>query len=154
MPYGIMGWLEPSNCWHYQNIMWNSSKVTFIKKHSRYSLLQSVWNLHIQKYIQGANEFFALVGSIPVRKFHLTSIRIPIIMVIKIRGSLNHLIFKHFVMGILLSGKMFLYIWMRSRNWGCLVPWFCYQLIAKPGNKTAAVPWPHPYYIGKGPWWV
>ena len=36
-------------------------------------------------------------------------------------------------------------IWFRSRNWGCLVTWFCYQLIAKPGNKTASVPWPDPY---------
>ena len=32
--------------------------------------------------------------------------------------------------------------WVRSRNCGCLVTWFCYQLIAKPGNKTAAVSWP------------
>ena len=32
----------------------------------------------------------------------------------------------------------------RSWNCGCLVTWFCYQLIAKPGNKTAAVffTWP------------
>ena len=37
------------------------------------------------------------------------------------------------------------YIWVKSRNCGCLVTWFCYQLIAKPGNKTAAVPWPDPY---------
>ena len=36
-------------------------------------------------------------------------------------------------------------IWVRSRNCGCLVTWFCYQLIAKPGNKTAAVLWPDPY---------
>ena len=36
-------------------------------------------------------------------------------------------------------------IWVRSRNCGCLVTWFCYQLIAKPGNKTAAVSWPIPY---------
>ena len=36
-------------------------------------------------------------------------------------------------------------IWVRSRNCGCLVTWFCYQLIAKPGNKTAAVSWPDPY---------
>ena len=36
-------------------------------------------------------------------------------------------------------------IWVRSRNCGCLVTWFCYQLIAKPGNKTATVPWPDPY---------
>ena len=35
-------------------------------------------------------------------------------------------------------------IWVRSRNCGCLVTWFCYQLIAKPGNKTATVPWPDP----------
>ena len=26
-----------------------------------------------------------------------------------------------------------------------IVTWFCYQLIAKPGNKTTAVPWPDPY---------
>ena len=37
------------------------------------------------------------------------------------------------------------FIWVRSRKCGCLVTWFCYQLIAKPGNKTAAVSWPHPY---------
>ena len=36
-------------------------------------------------------------------------------------------------------------IWVRSRNCGCLVTWFCYQLIAKPGNKTVAVSWPDPY---------
>ena len=36
-------------------------------------------------------------------------------------------------------------IWVRTRNCGCLVTWFCYQLIAKPGNKTAAVPWLDPY---------
>ena len=30
-------------------------------------------------------------------------------------------------------------IWVRSRNCGCLVTWFCYQLIAKPGNNTATV---------------
>ena len=35
-------------------------------------------------------------------------------------------------------------IWVRSWNCGCLIAWFCYQLIAKPGNKTAAVSvtWP------------
>ena len=34
---------------------------------------------------------------------------------------------------------MTIYTWVRSRNCGCLVTWFCYQLIAKPGNKTATV---------------
>ena len=40
-------------------------------------------------------------------------------------------------------------IWVRSRNFGCLVTctWFCYQLIAKPGNKTATVLWPNPYTV-------
>ena len=38
-------------------------------------------------------------------------------------------------------------IWVRSRNCGCLVTWFCYQLIAKPGNKTATDPWPVPYHV-------
>ena len=37
-------------------------------------------------------------------------------------------------------------IWARSGGCSCLVTWFCYQLIAKPGNKTAAVPWPDPLY--------
>ena len=36
-------------------------------------------------------------------------------------------------------------IWVRSQNWGCLVTWFYYQLIAKPGDKTASVPWPDSY---------
>ena len=36
-------------------------------------------------------------------------------------------------------------IWVRSRNCGCFVTWFCYQLIAKPGNKTAAVSLPDSY---------
>ena len=30
--------------------------------------------------------------------------------------------------------------------WLANVSWFCYQLIAKPGNKTAAPPWPDPYH--------
>ena len=42
----------------------------------------------------------------------------------------------------------FNHVWVRSWNCGCLVTWFCYQLIAKPGNKTAAVPWLDPYRIG------
>ena len=37
------------------------------------------------------------------------------------------------------------FIWVRSRNCGCLVTWFCYQLIAKLGKKTATVSWPDPY---------
>ena len=45
--------------------------------------------------------------------------------------------------GIIL-GVTYIFIWVRSRNCGCLVTWFCYQLIAKPGNKIAAVPWPDP----------
>ena len=36
-------------------------------------------------------------------------------------------------------------LWVRSRNCGCLVTWFCYQLIAKQGNKAATVSWPDPY---------
>ena len=40
---------------------------------------------------------------------------------------------------------IYICIWARSRNCGCLVTWFCYQLIEKPGNKTATVPWPNPY---------
>ena len=35
-----------------------------------------------------------------------------------------------------------MFFWIRSRNCSCLVTWFCCQLIAKPGNKAAAVSWP------------
>ena len=42
-------------------------------------------------------------------------------------------------------------IWVRSRRCGCLVTWFCYRLIAKPGNKIAAPSWPDPYpFLDKG----
>ena len=47
----------------------------------------------------------------------------------------------------LIVERLFYTIWVRSRNCGCLVTWFCYQLIAKPGNKTAAVSWPDPYLL-------
>ena len=40
----------------------------------------------------------------------------------------------------MLIQKIHMNIWVRSQNYGCLVTWFCYHLIAKPGNKTAAVP--------------
>ena len=45
-------------------------------------------------------------------------------------------------------------IWVRSWNFGCLVTWFCYQLIAKPGNKTATVSWPDPslHWHGTSSW--
>ena len=36
-------------------------------------------------------------------------------------------------------------IWVRSQRWASLVTWFCYHLIAKPGNKTGAPLWPDPY---------
>ena len=32
-----------------------------------------------------------------------------------------------------------------SRRCGCLATWFCYHMIAKPGNKTAAPSWPDPF---------
>ena len=38
-------------------------------------------------------------------------------------------------------------IWVRSQRCGCLVTWFCYQLMAKPGNKTAVPLWPDPYSL-------
>ena len=35
--------------------------------------------------------------------------------------------------------------WVRSWRYDCLVTCFCYPLIVKPGNKTAAPPWLNPY---------
>ena len=43
--------------------------------------------------------------------------------------------------------KMYIYIKVRSWNCSCLITWFCYQLIAKPGNKTAALPWTDPCLV-------
>ena len=40
-----------------------------------------------------------------------------------------------------------LMIWVRSRSCGCLFTWFCYHLVAKPGNKTDAPSWPDPYIL-------
>ena len=42
-------------------------------------------------------------------------------------------------------------IWVGSWRCDCLVTWFCYQKIAKPGNKTATLPWPDPYRTHQWP---
>ena len=44
-----------------------------------------------------------------------------------------------------ICATLVLYMWVGSRNCGCLVAWFCYQFMAKPGSRTAAVPWTDPY---------
>ena len=36
-------------------------------------------------------------------------------------------------------------IWVKSWRRGCLITWFCCQLIAKPGNNTASLPWQDPH---------
>ena len=41
-------------------------------------------------------------------------------------------------------------IWVKSRNYGCLITCICYPLIAKTGNKTVAVSWPDPYPVQWG----
>ena len=43
--------------------------------------------------------------------------------------------------GILQNGLWSSEIWRCA----CLVTWFCYQMIAKPGNKTGPPSWPDPY---------
>ena len=43
----------------------------------------------------------------------------------------------------LFCGK-YICMWVRSLMGDCLVTWFCYHLIAKPGNKTATSLWPDP----------
>ena len=50
-------------------------------------------------------------------------------------------------------------IWVRSWRCGCLVTWFCYHLIAKPGNKKATSLWPDPLVhitpaAVKSAWWL
>ena len=56
-----------------------------------------------------------------------------------------HMSQQHYCHNMCKALSCFLLLWVRSRNCGCLVTWFCYQLLAKPGNKTAAVLWPDPY---------
>ena len=38
-------------------------------------------------------------------------------------------------------------LWVKPWRCCCLVPWFCYQWIAKPGNKTVAPPWLDIYFV-------
>ena len=44
-----------------------------------------------------------------------------------------------------ICATLVLCMWVGSRNCGCLVAWFCYQLMVKPGSRTVAIPWPDPY---------
>ena len=62
-------------------------------------------------------------------------------------GQRVPLMAQRMVMHPILSAHNFKNIWVMSRRCGCLVTWFCYHLIAKPGNKTAALSWPDPYTL-------
>ena len=57
------------------------------------------------------------------------------ISMLKIRRPLGRLIFN---MGIAIPGKTVFLIETAT--------WFCNQMIAKPGNKTAVYSWPDPYH--------
>ena len=37
--------------------------------------------------------------------------------------------------------------WVRSQRYSCLATWFCYQMMAKPSNKTASPSWPDPHAL-------
>ena len=47
---------------------------------------------------------------------------------------------------LLLLQSTWISIWVWSRRGTCLVTWFCYQKIAKPGNKTGPPSWPYPHH--------
>ena len=44
-------------------------------------------------------------------------------------------------------GLIIIYLLVRSGNWGCLVTWFCYQLIAKPGTLGCQIKGPDCLFI-------
>ena len=48
---------------------------------------------------------------------------------------------EYFIMSHLLLDN----IWARSQSCTSLITWCCYQMIAKPGNKTGTLSWPDPY---------
>ena len=51
---------------------------------------------------------------------------------------------------VMYNGPVSLVIRVRTWRYGCLVTLFCYQMITKPGNKTALPSWPELY----DQWWV
>ena len=59
--------------------------------------------------------------------------------------SYSYLTFTHYISIIHISDMKC--IWVGSRRCECHVTWFCYLLIAKPGNKTAAHLWPGSYLV-------
>ena len=144
--------------WLFKNMFKSTSQAT--------SKLQS-WHILL---IKGQ-------GPDSILRWHLTNIRNPIV---KIRWSYDRLIstmgfpilirwhlyielgprnaenvfmsWHHHVISLLYL--LLFYIWVRSRNCDCLVTWFYYHLIAKPGNKTATVSWPDPYCDNASPYLI
>ena len=70
------------------------------------------------------------------------SVTLPMILYICII-FIMYILSWHFCLPICMY--IFIYILVGSRRWGCLVTWFCYHLITKPGDKTVAPSWPDPY---------
>ena len=84
--------------------------------------------LRLQPHFLGANELIHHSMVMPlVTKLGHHWFRLQLVICLETSHQLN------------LCWLIVNWIWVRSRNCGCLVTWFCYQLIAKPGNKTATV---------------
>ena len=107
----------------------NAKKKYHMNKYMNISIytLSYADNLHIPPVSDSFRRFRTMM--IMTNKYDLWVIIIIVLNCMKLSktGGICILMCVHIIM----------YIWVRSRNCGCLVTWFCYQLIAKPGNKTA-----------------
>ena len=128
---GVIKWDDLSHCWQVLGIVnpWVSFNVS--DKLSSVLICQSWWHQFDSNPFQGA---------ILVWRCRLTSKGNPIV---EIWWSYDIHICPVGLASLLQDG---IFIWVRSRRWGCLVTWFCYQLIAKPDNKTVSPLWPDPYW--------
>ena len=124
---------------HYLNQYWQSSMTLSLGCNELHKNLDIYRTSHIMKTKHCYNDNFIITSCCDDNLWCHHWLKCCIHCYCKISINCSFLIALFFT-----NAKL---IWVRSRRWGCLVTWFCYHLIAKPGNKTAAPSWPDPYVL-------
>ena len=144
---------------------WEQISLIFESEFCHFHSRKCIWKCRLpiwQPFCPGGDELSPLLSYFSMNDGHLWDSEVPLSINpthIWVRGKQPYIIISNCRVGKCWSFPhnlcQHMQCWnnmcisLRDGSWrcSCFVTWFCYLLIAKSGNKTAAPPWPEPLYI-------